>query len=129
MPRVAATSDALPTPAGPYSPSVRCGPWVYTAGQGGATPEGVLLEGIEAQTAQCLDNVLAAVSASGATEADVMKLTVYLTDTEHFAAMNQVYAAKFSAPYPARTTVYVELPAGMLIEVDAVACTAEGLSA
>ncbi len=49
------------------------------------------------------------------------KLTVYLTRVEDFVAMNQVYATVFSEPYPARTTVYVGLPPGLLVEIDAVA--------
>lgn len=46
---------------------------------------------------------------------------MYLTDTQYFAAMNEVYRSYFDEPFPARTTVYVTLPAGMLIEVDALA--------
>ncbi len=65
--------------------------------------------------------MLEAVRAGGGTEADIIKVTVYLTDTAHFAAMNEVYRETFSEPYPARSTVYLTLPAGMLIEVDALA--------
>jgi reactive intermediate/imine deaminase len=126
MTRIAATSAALPAPAGPYSPSVRCGPSVYTAGQGGASPDGRLADDVAAQTAQCLDNVLAALAASGAEEADIAKVTVYLTDHAHFAEMNRVYETKFSAPYPARTTVFVGLAPDLLVEIDAVAYAPEG---
>jgi 2-iminobutanoate/2-iminopropanoate deaminase len=121
MSRIAGGGANLPAPAGPYSPSVRSGPWVHTSGQGGATPEGHLAADVETQTAQCLDNVLAALAACGATEPDIARLTVYLTDREHFAAMNGVYRTKFSEPYPARTTVFVGLAAGLLVEIDAVA--------
>lgn len=121
MPRTAGRSAQLPAPAGPYSPSVRSGPWVFTAGQGGASADGVLPEDLRTQVEQCLDNVLAAAAASGAAESDIAKVTVYLTDVADFATMNEIYATKFTDPYPARTTVYVELPAGMLVEIDAVA--------
>ena len=58
------------------------------------------------------DNVMAALAAGGADETDIAKVTVYLTDPDHFAAMNDVYRRRFSAPYPARTTVFVGLMPG-----------------
>lgn len=125
MTRIAGSSPELPAAAGPYSPSVRCGPWVYTAGQGGAARDAELVPDVATQTAQCLDNVFAALAASGASEADIAKVTVYLTDREHFDAMNGVYATRFTAPYPARTTVFVGLGADMLVEIDAVAYAPE----
>jgi enamine deaminase RidA (YjgF/YER057c/UK114 family) len=100
---------------------------VLCAGQGGHDLDGSLATGIAEQTEQCLANVLAALAACGATETDVVKVGVYLTDVAHFAAMNEVYARVFSEPYPVRTTVYVGLPPGMLIEVDAIAVT-EGVA-
>lgn len=121
MTRIAKGGVTLPAPAGPYSHSVRCGPWVHTSGQGAADAAGNLADGAEAQTVQCLDNVLEALALSGASERDIAKVTVYLTDREHFAAMNRVYETKFSSPYPARTTVFVGLAAGLLVEIDAVA--------
>jgi 2-iminobutanoate/2-iminopropanoate deaminase len=125
MTRTAGACADLPAPAGPYSPSVRTGPWIHTSGQGGATPAGVLADDVTIQTAQCLDNVMAALAASGANEADIAKVTVYLTDSDHFAAMNDVYRARFSEPYPARTTVFVGLMPGLLVEIDAVAFVAQ----
>lgn len=121
MTRTPGSSDRIPAPAGPYSPSVRLGDLVFTAGQGPAHPDGSMADDITAQTSQCLVNVLEALRASGAEETDVAKLTVYLTRVEDFEAMNQVYATVFSEPYPARTTVYVGLPPGLLVEIDAVA--------
>lgn len=128
MPRNATSSADGPSPAGPYSPCVRSGPMVFASGQSGHAPDGRLADDIATQSEQCLANVLAALASGGATEAHVLKVGVYLTDVAHFSAMNEVYARTFSAPYPARTTVYVGLPAGMLIEVDAVAVVPEGPS-
>jgi 2-iminobutanoate/2-iminopropanoate deaminase len=126
MTRQAFSTDQAPPPAGPYSQSVRAGGVVVCAGQAGMTTDGVMLDGVAAQTEQCLANVLAALAASGATEQDVVRVNVYLTDVDHFAAMNEVYARTFSEPYPVRTTVYVTLPPGMLIEVDAMAVVGAG---
>ena len=70
---------------------------------------------------QALQNVFAVLAASGAEEKDIVSVRVYLTDTEHFAEMNAVYATMFSEPYPSRTTVYVGLRPGLLVEIDALA--------
>jgi enamine deaminase RidA (YjgF/YER057c/UK114 family) len=59
--------------------------------------------------------------ASGASMDDVVTMRVFLTDTAQFGEMNEVYAEAFRAPYPARTTVYVGLPDGLLVEIDALA--------
>src|SRR3954454_12382838 len=125
MPRTASSTPGAPPPAGPYSQAVRSGAFVLCAGQGGFALDGSIAEGIAEQTEQCLANVLAALAAAGASESDVVRVGVYLTDVSQFAAMNEVYARVFSAPYPVRTTVYVGLPGEMLIEVDAIAVVAE----
>ncbi|MEO8908423.1 MAG: Rid family hydrolase [Microbacteriaceae bacterium] len=123
MVRITQVSSTLPRPAGPYSHAAGFAGIVYSAGQGGADAGGELPADVATQFAQCFENVLAALAAGGASEKDVVKVNVYLTALENFAAMNEAYAAAFSDPYPARTTVYVTLPAGMLIEVDATAIT------
>jgi reactive intermediate/imine deaminase len=99
---------------------------VFSAGQSGHTPDGQLSDDVGDQTRQCLANVLAVLESAGASESDVVKVGVYLTDIAHFAAMNEVYATVFDSPYPARTTVYVGLPPGMLVEIDAVAVLPPG---
>lgn len=125
MTRTAGRSAEVPTPAGPYSPSVRLGPVVMSAGQAGVRPDGTIDESVTDQTAQTLRNVLAALAASGAAEADIVSVRVYLTDVADFAAMNQAYAGFFTEPYPARTTVYVGLPPGLKVEIDALAVLSE----
>ena len=121
MPRTAASTPDAPPPAGPYSQAVRAGSFVLCAGQSGHAADGTIADGVTEQTEQCLANVLAALAAAGAAEGDVVRVGVYLTDVAHFAAMNEVYARVFGTPYPVRTTVFVGLPPGMLIEVDAMA--------
>jgi len=121
MARIAAKSDRTPAPAGPYSPSVRIGSLVAGSGQVGTDADGVLLSGVAAQTRQALTNVLENLAANGACADDVISVRVFLTDPSHFAAMNQAYATMFTEPYPTRTTVFVGLPEGMLVEIDALA--------
>jgi enamine deaminase RidA (YjgF/YER057c/UK114 family) len=65
--------------------------------------------------------VLAVLAAGGAGMDDVVMLRVYLTDPAHFAEMNAAYAEFLTEPMPARTTVYVGLPSGILVEIDAMA--------
>jgi len=109
---------------GPYSHAVEAGDLVFLSGQ---TPldsaTGKLVEGdIAAQTEQCFKNLFAVLASAGLSEADVVKANVFLTDMGNFAAMNQVYATKFSAPYPARSTVAVAgLPLGAQVEIELIA--------
>ena len=123
MARGTTTAPGLPRPAGPYSHVAGVGGIHFASGQAGADGDGRLLDGIAAQARQCFENLLTALRAAGAGEADVVKVSVYLTDVADFAAMNEQYESVFSSPYPARTTVYVTLPPGMLIEADVVAVT------
>ena len=112
------------TAVGPYSHAVEAGDLVYLSVQ---TPldsaTGKLVEGdIAAQTEQCFKNLFAVLASAGLSEADVIKANVFLTDMGDFAAMNKVYATKFSAPYPARSTVAVAaLPIGAQVEIELIA--------
>jgi 2-iminobutanoate/2-iminopropanoate deaminase len=119
--RTAGLTDRAPQPAGPYSQSVRIGGIVAAAGQVGSTPDGAMLDGVGPQTRQALANVAAVLEASGAALDDVITVRVFLTDVSQFEEMNTAYAEVFDEPYPTRTTVYVGLPAGLLVEIDALA--------
>lgn len=126
MTRIAASAKNSPAPAGPYSPSARIGGIVAAAGQGGFTADGELLSGVAAQTRQALENLIANLEANGAGEQDIISVRVFLTDPSQFEEMNGAYKEVFSEPYPARTTVYVGLPKGMLVEIDALAVLGDG---
>jgi 2-iminobutanoate/2-iminopropanoate deaminase len=122
MARNAIQPEGLATPKPPYSPVVVAGNTVYTAGQIANGPDGNLIEGgIEEQTRQTLENVKACVEAGGLTMADVVKVNAYLSSLDDFAGYNAVYKEYFDAPYPVRTSVQVGLPAGVLVEIEAVA--------
>ncbi len=109
---------------GPYSHAVESGDLVYLSGQ---TPldsrTGKLVEGdVASQTEQCFANLFNVLSAAGLTSDHVVKVTVFLTDMNDFAAMNAVYATRFNAPYPARTTIGVAaLPLGARVEIEMIA--------
>ena len=118
------TTDRIASPVGPFSPGVRAGEWLFLSGQVAQDPStGRLVEGNAAeQAAQIFRNVSAVLRAGGKTLADVVKVSVFLTDMRDFQAVNAVYAQHFEAPYPARTTVAVAaLPLGATVEIDLVA--------
>ena len=120
-------TSAAPAPAGAYSQGVRAGDFVYVAGQGGIDPNtGAVPDGIEAQTAQAIDNIRAVLEAAGATLGDVVKVTAHLADVADFAAYDAVYRGMFAEPRPVRTTVGSTL-IGIAVEIDAVAYVPHGV--
>jgi len=115
------------TPQGPYSQGVvASGLLLYVAAQGPIDPATgqVIGDTFEEQAVRTFENVQAIVEAAGATMADMAKVTVYLADWRHFAALNTVYRRFFSKPYPARTTIQSNLPLE-LIMVDAIVALSE----
>ena len=122
MKKVIATTNA-PGAIGPYSQAIETGTFVYASGQIPINPaDGTIPAGITAQTAQSLSNVKAILTEAGLTMDNVVKTTVFLADMADFAAMNEVYAQAFSAPYPARSAVAVrDLPKGVLVEIEVIA--------
>jgi len=116
------TADA-PRPVAAYSQGVEAGGFVFTAGQVGLDPAtGTLGAGIDAQAELAFGNVAAIVRASGLTPADIVKVTIFMTDLTQFARVNAIYERFVGTSRPARTTVGVSaLPLGALIEVEAIA--------
>jgi len=123
MPKTAIVTSDAPPPAASYSQAVRKGNILQVAGQGPADPATgeYVPGGVAEQTRQTLANVRAILRAAGADFSDVVMMRVYLTDAAHFPAMNEVYSTFVEAPFPARTTVFVGLAPGMLVEIDALA--------
>ena len=118
-----AVPDA-PKAIGPYAQGVVSGGFLFTAGQIPLDPSTAkLVQGdISVQTGRVLDNLEAILRGAGATLQSVVKTTVFLADLSDFAAMNEVYAKRFGAHRPARSTVQVAaLPAGARIEIEVVA--------
>lgn len=123
MKQIATT--AAPGAIGPYSQAIEVNGFVYASGQLPIDPAtGVFPEGISAQTRQSLTNAKAILEAAGTDMAHVVKTTVFLADMGDFAAMNEVYAEFFTAPYPARSAVAVKmLPKGAMVEIECIATT------
>jgi 2-iminobutanoate/2-iminopropanoate deaminase len=123
MTGTAIASSELAPPAGPYSQAIEAGGFLYLSGQLGLDPAaGKLVSGgAAAETERVFANLAAFLKASGKTFDDVVRVGVFLTKMDDFATMNGVYAGRFSAPFPARTTVAVAaLPLGACVEIDLV---------
>ena len=122
--RQAVSTEAAPSAIGPYSQAIRAGSLLFVSGQVPIDPAtGAIVDGdIAAQTRRVLQNVGAILEAAGVSFDHVVRTTVFLTDMNDFAAMNEVYATCFTSPAPARATVQVSrLPKDARIEIDVIA--------
>lgn len=126
----AITPASHTTPPAKFSHGVRKGNILQVAGQVGFGPAvpgrapAPVGPGLREQALQTLANVEAVLEAGGASWEDAVMIRVYLTDTAHFPEFNALfdeYFAGLKGVPAARTTVYVGLPAGLLVEIDALA--------
>ena len=122
MKKIINTSNT-PKAVGPYSQAVEANGTLYISGQLPVDPlTGAMPEGIEAQTRQCLQNVIAILEAANYSLSDVVKSVVLLADMGDFQAMNQVYATYYAENQPARVCYQVaKLPLGALVEIETIA--------
>ena len=118
------STTAAPAAIGPYSQAIEANGTVYVSGQlpiDPATGE-FAPGGIQAQARQSLTNMRNILAETGLTMQNVVKVTVLLADIADFAAVNEVYAEFFSAPFPARSAFQVAaLPKGAGVEIEAIA--------
>jgi len=112
-----------PQAIGPYSQAIVSQDWVYTSGQIPLSASGEKVTGsIAVQTEQVFNNLEAVLKAAGSALDKVVSVTVFMTDLAEFSAMNEVFAARFGAHRPARSTVQVvALPTGARVEIAAIA--------
>ncbi|MCL2033448.1 MAG: RidA family protein [Oscillospiraceae bacterium] len=124
MQRTIVTTDKAPGAIGPYSQAVGCGNMIFTSGQLPIDMATGKLETADVKKAakHSLDNLKAILEAAGSSMENIVKTTVFLTDMNDFAAVNEVYATYFDAPPPARSCVaMVALPNGAKVEIEAIA--------
>jgi 2-iminobutanoate/2-iminopropanoate deaminase len=113
-------SASAPRPVGPYTPAVKAGDWLICSGQVGLRNGRLVEGGVAAQAAQCVANVEALLHDHRADLSRVVKTTVFMTDINDYAAVNDAYTAAFGDHRPARSAVAVAgLPLGALVEVEA----------
>ena len=121
--RLAISAPGAPAAIGPYSHAVRAGELLFCSGQIPLDPASGELVGATAaeQARRCMENLRAVCEAAGASLQRAVRVTVYMTDLQAFAEVNEVYAGFFSEQPPARVAVGVAaLPRGAYVEIDAV---------
>ena len=113
----------VPVPRGPYSPAVRAGDFVFVAGQIPIDPDTnkVSTGDIQHETRMVLNNIKRILQGSGASMADVVKVSVFLSDGGDFARMNEIYAEFFGDNKPVRTTIVCKFMSDIKIEADCIA--------
>jgi len=114
-----------------FSSAIRSGDFIFLSGQLGAlpgvTPPRVIEGGIEAETRQTMENIIAVLDAADATLEDLIKCSVFLADINDYAAMNAVYAEYFPSDPPARSALAGSgLALGALVEIECIAAVPEG---
>ncbi len=123
MNKIILTPNA-PLPIGPYSQAVLVGNILYVSGQIAINPNNgnLVAQNIEAETAQVMQNLQAVLQAAEMDCENVVKTTIFLSNMDDFAKVNQVYGTYFTANYPARETVAVKtLPKNVNVEISAIA--------
>jgi 2-iminobutanoate/2-iminopropanoate deaminase len=122
--RESVSTESAPAAVGPYSQAMRSGRLLFCSGQIPLEPStGELVkDDIEGQARRCLENLAAVAEAAGGSLANAVRCTVYLTDMNDFARVNEVYAGFFDGDDPpARVAVAVSaLPKGADVEIDAI---------
>lgn len=117
-------TDHAPKAVGPYSQAVRSGDFLFCSGQISIDPktQEVYTGDIKIQTEMVLSNIEALLKHTGLNFADIVKTTIFLTSMSDFAAVNEIYAKRFTSEAPARSTVQVAgLPKGVNVEIEVIA--------
>lgn len=112
-----------PEAIGPYSQAIRSGDTVYLSGQIPLDPKTMAIcsDDIKLQINQVIENLAAVCEAAGGSLANIVKLSIFLTDLGHFPLVNEAMSHYFVEPYPARATIEVSaLPKGAQVEMDGI---------
>ena len=123
MRREVVAGRGVPSPIGPYSPAVRAGDFLFVSGQPGVDPRTGQPGGptFGEQARQAFRNLDAVLRAGGSRPEMVVNTTVCVADVSAFAELNELFAEFFPSEPPARMTMQVPLPRGLLISIG---CTA-----
>ena len=117
-------TGSAPAPVGPYSQAVVAGNTVFCSGQLAIDPAtGSLVTGdIQAQATQIMNNIAAVLEEAGSSLSQIVKVTIFFTNLDNFAAVNEVYGSFFEGKYPARSAIQVSrLPLNADIEIECIA--------
>jgi len=120
MPKQIIQSNKVPTPIGPYSQAVIANGFLFASGQVAFNPTTgeLVLTDILSETKQVMENIKAVLDEAKLSFAHVVKTSIFLSDMQLFAQVNEVYASYFTADFPARETVAVKtLPRNVNVEI------------
>jgi 2-iminobutanoate/2-iminopropanoate deaminase len=123
MKKIIKTENA-PAPIGPYNQAVLSGNTLYTSGQIAINPENgeLVIDEIKAETKMVMENLKALIFEAGMDFSNVVKCSIFISDMNNFAQINEVYGAYFADNFPARETVEVAcLPKNVNVEISAIA--------
>lgn len=129
MKKIINTSNA-PAPIGPYSQAVLVGGILFASGQIAINPANgeLVTSDIKAETKQVMENIRGILSAAGLGFSNIVKTSIFLSDMNNFAQVNEVYGAYFSDNFPARETVQVaRLPKDVNVEISVIAVMETGM--
>ena len=113
-------TNKVPAPIGPYSQAVIANGFLFASGQVAFNPTTgeLVLTDILAETKQVMENIKAILDEAKLSFAHVVKTSIFLSDMQLFAQVNEVYASYFTADFPARETVAVKtLPRNVNVEI------------
>jgi len=123
MAKIIVKTDNAPAAIGPYSQGIGVNGTFYFSGQIGLDAKTqILAEGFTAQLKTIMNNIDGLLLSQGLTRTNVVKTSIFVTDLNNFAEVNQAYVDFFTEPYPARSTIEVsKLPKGSLVEIEVIA--------
>lgn len=124
MSKTVISTPSAPEAIGPYSQAVVANGFVFCSGQVPFEPSSMelVVGSIGEQTARCVQNLEAILKEAGTDLTNVVKTTIYVTNMDDFAEVNEAYGAFFGSEPPARATVEVAaLPKGARVEIDCIA--------
>jgi 2-iminobutanoate/2-iminopropanoate deaminase len=123
MTKIIVKTENAPAAIGPYSQGIGVNGIFYFSGQIGLDPKTQTMAiGFSAQLKMIMQNIDGLLSSQGLTRDNIIKTSIFVTDLNHFAEVNQAYTEFFKAPYPARSTIEVsKLPKDGLVEIEVIA--------
>jgi 2-iminobutanoate/2-iminopropanoate deaminase len=117
-------TDKAPAPIGPYNQATLAGNMLFVSGQIALDPATgqLVLDNIEAETHLVMNNIKAILDEASFGFEHVVKTTIFLSDMDTFAKVNEIYGSYFTGNYPARETVQVSvLPKKVNVEISVIA--------
>ncbi|AYL93794.1 RidA family protein [Mucilaginibacter celer] len=117
-------TNNAPAPIGPYNQATFAGGFLFVSGQIPMDPLSgeIISSDIKAEATQVMENIKAILTEAGLSFDNIVKTSIFLTDMQNFAQVNEVYGTYFTADFPARETVQVAgLPKGVNVEISVIA--------